>query len=154
MKSTFQLLPNRRVTKVPPSASFVTMNGSKLQCRWKCNRYLYGAALIASLCLSPAIVNANGWGEDRGWSVNILDVAINWRKYRNQIILTNGVLYCVDEIYCSFGRQGIRPVGVDISELSTLTQHRLIVACQDGCRIKLVGKVDLDYIIASDILIE
>jgi hypothetical protein len=82
------------------------------------------------------------------------DLAISWHRYRDQVILTEGFLYCVDETYCAFSRRGVRSISVDISALPTSDQHRLVKDCYDGCSIKLVGKVDLEYLVASNVLVE
>jgi hypothetical protein len=106
--------------------------------------------LIAmSLPLQLAIAYADEWGEDSGWRVNIVDLAINWNKYRNQIVLISGVLQCTDETYCAFRSLQILPIIVNIQDLSPNDQKQMVVDCHEECKVDIVGRVDSNALVVS-----
>jgi hypothetical protein len=65
--------------------------------------------------------------------IELTDLIANWRSYRDQDVVVQGQLHCVDDTYCDListvGSR--RTVFVNISHLAEAKRNRLLINCSE-----------------------
>ena len=86
-------------------------------------------------------------------TIEVADLAINWNLYRDTTVAVHGSFRCASEDYCAFARSPeLRmSVVVDISTLPAPARRHLILECNDGCDVIVMGNVDYDDIFALNV---